>query len=35
LSFRRLNKVVLSPPAMPSAATVHTPNKRRTPRPSY
>jgi hypothetical protein len=35
LSFRRVNKVALSPPAMPSAATVLPPSRRRTPGPSY
>jgi hypothetical protein len=35
LSFRLLMTVALSPPAVPSSATVHTPSKRRTVRPSY
>jgi hypothetical protein len=35
LSFRRVNKVVLSPPAMPSAATAHTPSARWTLGSSY
>jgi hypothetical protein len=35
LSFRRVNKVALSPPAVPLAATVQTPSNRRTLGPSY
>jgi hypothetical protein len=35
LSFRRVNTVALSPPAVPLAATARTPSRRRTPRPSY
>jgi hypothetical protein len=35
LSLGRLNTVALSPPAVPSAAMVHTPSKRRTRSASY
>jgi hypothetical protein len=35
LSFRRVNTVVLSPPAAPLTATARTPSRRRTPGPSY
>jgi hypothetical protein len=35
LSFRRVNTMALSPPAVPSAATARTPSRRRTERSSY